>query len=140
MTRKSTEQDFWNKVDKSVPTGCWHWTGNIGPNGYGRMSQTSTHRYSYELHNGPIPAGLVVRHKCDNPGCCNPAHLEIGTKADNNRDRHVRGRSKSDKLTDAQAYDIKYNLRARDAIIKYSFVSEAGLIIRFRMVFQNEFS
>lgn len=127
MTRKSTEQTFWDRVDKTPTTGCWHWTGNITPTGYGRMSQIPVHRYSYELHNGPVPKGLVVRHKCDNPRCCNPTHLETGTRADNNRDRHQRGRSKSDKLTDAQAYDIKYNLRARDAIIKYSFVSETTI-------------
>lgn len=49
-------------------------------------------RFLYEMHNGKIPNGLVIRHKCDNPGCIRIDHLEIGTKADNNHDRHIRGR------------------------------------------------
>lgn len=46
------------------------------------------------LANGQDPGGLVIRHKCDNPPCCNPAHLEIGTRADNNRDMYERGRER----------------------------------------------
>lgn len=52
----------------------------------------STHRLSYEMHNGPIPKDLMVLHKCDNRRCCNPEHLYLGTNTDNIRDRDLRGR------------------------------------------------
>jgi len=125
MPNKTTLNDIFEKIEKTES--CWIWRGNIDHKGYGRISQKKTHRWSYEFYKGPIPKGYVVRHKCDNPPCLNPDHLEIGTRADNNRDRHERKRSKSDKLTILQALDIKYNLRAKDAIKKYPFVSETTI-------------
>ncbi|HIK62019.1 MAG TPA: HNH endonuclease [Planctomycetes bacterium] len=72
----------------------------------GRISRYfQGHRIEWERVNGPIPEGLVVRHKCDNPPCINPDHLEIGTLADNNEDRRIRGRSRS-KTTLAQKAEI----------------------------------
>ncbi len=77
----------------------------------------STHRVSYEIHCGPIPNGLVVRHRCDNPSCVNPQHLELGTQADNVNDRQLRGRfvlpnvrgerMGSSKLTEATVLKIR---------------------------------
>lgn len=82
-------------------SGCWLWTG--GGSRYGVFTMSSrakrsarsvpAHRLSHELFNGPIPRGLIVRHKCDTPFCVNPDHLEVGTQQDNMNDMVARGRS-----------------------------------------------
>ncbi len=77
--------------------GCWEWT-KAKNKGYGvlrwRGRTASAHRVAWELwHGREAPSHLVVRHKCDNPPCVNPDHLELGTRADNNRDRDSRGRT-----------------------------------------------
>lgn len=77
--------------------GCWTWFKSKDQCGYGMIGIAPgrcnrAHRVSYELHVGPIPAGMIVRHSCDNPPCVNPAHLSVGTDADNVRDRDSRGR------------------------------------------------
>lgn len=97
----SAETRFWRQVKKSDD--CWEWTGRAKTKvGYGQIgmggrdgARVLVHRYSYELHNGPIPDGLVVMHKCDNPRCVNPAHLSLGTHSDNTRDAVAKGRWKS---------------------------------------------
>ena len=77
--------------------GCWEWGGSVGTNGYARFSVDtiwkSAHRVSYELNVGPIPAGLNVCHRCDNPICVNPYHLFIGTDKDNTDDMIKKGRA-----------------------------------------------
>ena len=84
------------KVTPNPRTGCWTWSGGTDRGGYGKFSLkgqgTSAHRASYRILVGPIPGGLEVRHKCDNPPCVNPGHLELGTHADNMRDMAERGR------------------------------------------------
>lgn len=77
--------------------GCWNWIGGDSGNGRGRFAPKKgvwvyAARYSYALTNGPIPNGLVVRHKCDNARCVRPEHLEIGTQRDNVMDAVRRGR------------------------------------------------
>lgn len=93
--------ELWDRVAKRA-TGCWEWTGGVNSGGYGSMRlgpkrpggrpQVRPHRFAYYLANGPIPAGYIIRHTCDNPRCCNPAHLIAGTDADNAHDRAARGR------------------------------------------------
>lgn len=89
---------FYRLIDKSAgPTGCWLWTGRLNPSGYGCSARISgdylAHRIIYTLEVGPIPDGLCVLHACDCRNCVNPAHLWLGTRSDNCRDRNEKGRT-----------------------------------------------
>lgn len=116
--------------DVKKTDGCWEWTGSRQPTGYGQINWSGktllTHRVSYEINNGPIPAGMLVRHKCDNPPCCNPDHLELGSHHDNNidcvnRGRHSRTGQKGEanpasRLTEAQVIAIRQSTDTQDEI------------------------
>ena len=87
---------FWNQVDQRSPTECWQWLGLKSHYGYGWFNvnrrMIKAHRFSYELHSATqVPSSLLVLHSCDNPPCVNPAHLRLGTNADNISDRELRG-------------------------------------------------
>ena len=92
------EARFLTKVIK-CENGCWEWTGckRSKRSGYGALKVNGkmypAHRLAYQLWNGEIPVGMVVRHKCDNPPCVNPEHLEIGSYKDNTNDMMARGRA-----------------------------------------------
>lgn len=103
---------FHRFVPRDVPHGmCWNWSGYKNPEGYGHIMATGkrvlkAHRVSYAIYNGEIPIGMVVRHKCDNPACVNPQHLELGTHADNARDKAVRKRTRT-KIDDSTVLEIR---------------------------------
>lgn len=95
---RPVNERFWEKVDKSAgQDGCWLWTAALNNKGYGFFyphhgEREYAHRFSYALAYGPIPEGMKVLHRCDNPPCCNPAHLFLGTMADNTQDMMKKGR------------------------------------------------
>lgn len=87
---------FWSKVDKSGE--CWLWTAATFSDGYGTIQiggqARRAHRIAYVIANGPIAPELFVCHSCDTPRCVNPAHLWLGTAADNASDRNIKGRTR----------------------------------------------
>lgn len=89
------EQRLWAGVDTTGD--CWVWTRSTADFGYGKIGDGSrvrgTHVVSWELTNGPVPEGLWVLHRCDNPPCVRPEHLFLGTAADNNQDMIRKGRA-----------------------------------------------
>jgi len=110
---------FWTQSGKAGPDECWLWIGVLSTYGYGLLKrdykQVGAHRISWEIHNGQIPDGMYVCHKCDVRRCVNPAHLFLGTASDNNRDMAAKGRLVNpkgerhgiSKLTECQAREIK---------------------------------
>jgi hypothetical protein len=102
---------FWGKVNKDGPTireelgPCWEWIGYRLPKGYGRLwggrgnGYVYAHRVAWALTHGELEAAArqgdaIVLHKCDNPPCCNPEHLTVGSQADNVKDRDLKGRGR----------------------------------------------
>jgi len=119
---KSIEERFWVKVDIPViGYGCWDWIGASNPKGYGRFRMDGrnegAHRASWIINRGLIPEGLHVLHHCDNPSCCNPSHLFLGTNTDNRQDSWAKGRGKipvfkgedhwNSKLTESDVTEIR---------------------------------
>ena len=111
---------------------CWLWTGDHSVYGYGVVSsgrgksrkRTQAHRYVYRLLVGPIPKGKILMHICDNPPCVNPAHLRVGTIADNQRDMVSKERNPcslnhwNGRLSDKQVAEIRRSTLTQSALAR----------------------
>lgn len=126
------QERFEKKFSRESPESCWLWSQRL-KKGYGQFrvgrAMRRAHRVAYELHVGPIPEGLQVLHRCDVRNCVNPAHLFIGTNADNMADRNVKNRQASgerignSKLTEADVREI----RAADGVSQRRLAASYGV-------------
>jgi len=120
----NTEADFWAQVQIGSEDECWPWLGLRLASGYGRFAFRRkillAHRYVWRVTHGAIPAGKFVLHRCDNPPCCNPAHLFLGNHDVNMSDMKHKGRAChgtvhwSAKLTPGKVREIRRRLRDGD--------------------------
>lgn len=94
---------FWSRVKVGAPNECWPWQPLFvktfaSAKDYGHFTHKwviyHSHRLAWEFTYGPVPDGLWVLHKCDNPPCCNPRHLFLGTDLDNKHDSIAKGRAR----------------------------------------------
>lgn len=143
MPAPTTKESFWKKVAVSSEDACWPYTGylHMKRGGYGQASwqgkPIKAHRLAYLLANDHLPPALDVLHKCDNPACCNPKHLYLGTDAENSRDKVSRGRQcKGEsrplaKLTEREVLTIRLESASINTVCKRFGVSK-GLISGIR--------
>jgi hypothetical protein len=134
-----TVAHFWSRVKGGSDFDCWPWQGRTNDRGYGRFGREMAHRVAFELVSGPIPDDRLIRHRCDNPICCNPKHLEPGTHLDNSRDcvtrrRIARGATHGmSKITEEQARYIRTNpdgLRCKELALKFGVAESTVSYIR----------
>lgn len=114
--KANLENRLWKYIDKKSFNECWNWVGKSKhPNGYGQISagrknRFKAHRVMWILINGDIPKGYYICHKCDNPSCCNPNHLFLGTPKDNMIDRDNKGRGiKPPNFYGSKHHNTKFN-------------------------------
>jgi hypothetical protein len=110
---------FWSLIDIKNNNDCWEWKNSLSQDGYGKFKCNKktlrAHRVSYFLRYGDLPDNLFVCHKCDNPKCCNPEHLFLGTPKQNIQDAsskgHLRGMPNGRKLINAKNGEVYYSVR-----------------------------
>lgn len=107
--------EFWDRVATGRPDECWLWLGPTKGNGYGSFRGQYAHRFSWEIANGPIPKGMLIRHSCNNPPCVNPGHLSLGTKKTNAHDMVLARRHPKNKLTPEQVVEIRRRVAAGES-------------------------
>lgn len=121
------------RVDKD--TGCWNWNRPHPDHGYGQFNLDGktlrAHRVSWIIHNGTIPDGLCVLHKCDNPRCVNPSHLFLGTHSDNMIDMWKKGRQSPNSMPPDQGPQDGEN--NNNAVLTESLVREMKRLYKPRV-------
>jgi len=132
---------FFSRVDVRDSNNCWNFQRSLSVGGYGTFSAIGedfyAHRFSYLLFFGKIPDDMLVRHKCDNPACVNPYHLETGTTMDNQRDKQLRDRipkgsqNGNSKLTEEDVYAILADTRSAKVVASEYGVSK-DTVLRIR--------
>lgn len=140
--KPSFSERLWKFIEKSGTEECWPWIGKSKVHGYGIIGLPGKHGGTMLAHravwiesNGPLPEythkdGIVIRHACDNRACCNPAHLLLGTQADNVHDMDERGRRVIRVLAGADHYNAKIT-EAQVREIRASYESNKVLAVRY---------
>lgn len=139
-SRRDAPARFWAMVSREPhPKGCWAWQGSTTEGGYGQCTylgkHEKAHRRAYILTNGPIPIGMSVLHRCDNPPCCNPDHLFKGTLVDNSQDSSNKRRLAQQngygrgKLTSVEVGEIRTKFEGG--------ATQAALAEEYNVTFQN---
>ncbi len=134
MSNQSLADRLWARVDRSGE-GCWLWQGCTHAKGYGILRDdrgragraVRAHRVAYELTYGPIPDGLLVCHRCDNPRCCRPDHLFLGSPLVNSTDMRVKNRPRGRYRTTPEPA-----LGIEDALIPAPETRDAKMATRLR--------
>lgn len=142
VERRENIERFWSRVDIKENNECWNWKAGRCSKGYGTFKINrkvlGTHRVAFALANNmfsllcrvSIPDGLHVLHSCDNPPCCNPMHLRLGTNKENQEEKDAKGRGNNGYSKTFKTPDINVIIRMReegfkrDAIAKHLGVSD----------------
>jgi hypothetical protein len=118
---------FWRHVQRRDQDSCWEWTASTFKSGYGQFKVNkishNAHRVAWELSYGPIPDGMFICHHCDNPLCCNPSHLFVGSPQANMDD--MRGKGRESKGTDFPAARLD-----DEAVLEITRLAKSGMLQR----------
>lgn len=139
-------EKFWSRVDRRGPDECWPWKAHVLNSGYGNYNGLPAHRLALMFSDIEIPDRHVVRHKCNNKLCVNPAHLHTGTHGDNLRDAYRDGRRSHkgsshprSKLTDIQVREILSltNISYKDIAKQYAISPSIISMIKNRKIWTH---